>query len=134
MDTTQHHVAGLLKQLAEKMNTPLRLDDGMCALFDAHGEEAVVLEAPEHSDLLLLHGKILAPEMREEQDDSLSLRLNFELSALRGCWLALDEFGALRLCCSLPLEKLDATALVNSVQAFIHHAQEVRQFITEMRT
>ncbi|WP_275556482.1 type III secretion system chaperone [Mixta sp. Marseille-Q2659] len=119
----------LLEQYGRTLNTELTLDNGVCVLLDQQ-QELAVLELPP-GDNLLLHCQILPSQ--EIRDDAALWRallaMNFEMEAMRGCWLALDTQLTLRLCCQHPLAQMDAprfTALVNN---FIDHGQQVREFM-----
>lgn len=120
----------LLEQYGRTLNTELTLDNGVCVLLDARQQELVAIEAPPGGNLLL-HCQIIAPQ---EMGDNPALwrallAMNFEMEAMRGCWLALDSEVALRLCSQQPLEHLDAPRFTQLVNNFIDHGHQVREFM-----
>lgn len=133
MTSSQQQVEKLLQHFSAWCKTPLHLKEGVCALYNEQGEEAAVLEVPEHSDSLLLHCQLI------DTDPQASLmlfpkllQLNFEMAAMRGCWLAVDELYKVRLCFQQPLAHLDEADFSHIVSGFIEQAAEVRAFIAEL--
>ncbi len=62
------------------------------------------------------------------------LAMNFEMEAMRGCWLALDAQLTLQLCCQQPLEQLDAPRFTTLVNAFIEQGEQIRGFMPTLLT
>lgn len=133
MTPSQRQVERFLQHFSAGCKTPLHLKDGVCALYNEQGQEAAVLEVPEQSDSLLLHCQltetdpqtalILYPQL---------LQLNFEMAAMRGCWLALDEQYKVRLCFQQSLTQLDEATFSHLVSGFIEQAVEVSEFIGQI--
>lgn len=120
----------LLEQYGRTLDTELTLENGVCVLLDAQQQELVTLELPPGENLLL-HCQIMSPQ--EMHDDPALWRallaMNFELDAMRGCWLALDPEVALRLCSQQALEHLDAPRFTQLVNNFIDQGRQVREFM-----
>lgn len=120
----------LLEQYGRTLNTELTLENGVCVLLDAQQQELVTLESPPGENLLL-HCQIMSPQ--EMRDDPALWRallaMNFEMDAMRGCWLALDAEVALRLCSQQALEHLDAPRFTQLVNNFIDQGRQVREFM-----
>ncbi|MEQ9904781.1 CesT family type III secretion system chaperone [Pectobacterium aroidearum] len=130
MTPTQQHITRLLRHYGSLSRTQLSLQDGICALRESDGQEAVVLEVPSSSSVLLLHSDV----MRFQGDVStavyqLILMINFEMAAMKGCWLALDENSTLRLCTQHTAESLDEPGFTALLPAFISQAKETRLLI-----
>ncbi|MFP1724921.1 type III secretion system chaperone [Lonsdalea quercina] len=136
MHSQQQHVTRLLQAFGRATQTPLRLDNGICVLNDENGEEAAVIDVPAHSEQLLLHCRIVALDGLEGLDEAaiyrLMLQLNFEMAAMRGCWLALDEFNQLRLCFQHSLSALDENRFNAMLSGFIQQVKETRDFIISL--
>ncbi|MFP1728620.1 type III secretion system chaperone [Lonsdalea quercina] len=136
MHSQQQHVSRLLQAFGRATQTPLRLDNGICVLNDENGEEAAVIDVPAHSEQLLLHCRIVALDGLEGLDEAaiyrLMLQLNFEMAAMRGCWLALDEFNQLRLCFQHSLDRLDENRFNAMLSGFIQQVTETRDFIISL--
>ncbi|AWO77489.1 type III secretion system chaperone [Serratia marcescens] len=128
MTESQLRVEKLLQHFAAGSVAPLHLKEGVCALYHEQGQEAVVLEVPEHSDSILLHCQLFEADA---QLYPLLLQLNFEMSAMRGCWLALDEQHTVRLCFQQPLRQLDEASFSHMLSGFIAQTVEVREFISD---
>lgn len=133
MTPSQRQVETYLQYFSAGCKAPLHLKDGVCALYGNQGEEAAVLEVPEQSDSLLMHCQLT------ETDPQASLRLyplllqlNFEMAAMQGCWLAMDEQYKVRLCFQQPLAQLNEAAFSHIVSGFIEQAAEVREFIGQI--
>lgn len=116
----------LISALGEHLHAGLQLEGGVCALYDAHQREAVVIELPEQSDVAILHCAIDVPPHTPGLHQRL-LTLNFRLDLLGGSWLALDEKASVRLCAHCPLSMLDETRFCHWVVGFIAQAGDVRQ-------
>ncbi|TDO98240.1 type III secretion system chaperone [Marinomonas balearica] len=123
----------LIKHFAQFINTPLELKDGVCALFDAEDQQSVVIEVPKQSSSVILHCTLLQLESNVSTDVLRAiLLLNFEISAMQGCWLAIDEAGQICLCNMIDLEKTDHEHFKNTLMGFIEQVRDVRQFIYEI--
>ncbi|NBB11895.1 type III secretion system chaperone [Pseudomonas sp. SLFW] len=112
----------LIDALAKQMGITLTLENGVCALFDQQ-REVVIIEIPTAGDVAILHCRLALrpdPALHEKL-----LRLNFDSSAMSGCWLALDDRNQVRLCAELPLDGLSELAFVHWVQGFVKQTQEV---------
>lgn len=130
MTASQQHITRLLRHYGAHSRTQLSLQDGICALREPDGQEAVVLEVPANSSELLLHSEVL--RLQEEVSAAvyqLMLMLNFEMAAMKGCWLALDENSTLRLCTQHTAESLDESGFTALLPAFISQAKETRLLI-----
>lgn len=130
-----HYLQRLLEQYGRTLNTELTLDNGVCVLLDAQQQELVTIEAPPGENLLL-HCEIMPPQQMTD-DPALwraLLAMNFEMDAMRGCWLALDPEVALRLCSQQPLEHLDAPRFTQLVNNFIDQGRQVREFMPTLLT
>ena len=124
------YVQRLLEQYGRTLNTELKLDNGVCLLLDNQQQELVTLEAPPGENLLL-HCQLM-PAQAMSDDPALwraLLAMNFEMEAMRGCWLALDSEMTLRLCTQFVLEQLDAPRFTTLVNNFIDQGREVREFM-----
>ena len=111
-----------LQALGKQLGTALQLENGVCALFD-EGREVVIIEIPVAGDVAILHCKLALrpdPALYERL-----MRLNFDSGAMSGCWLALDEQHAVRLCTQLPLKALDELTFVDWVQGFVLQTRDV---------
>ncbi|CCG85930.1 type III secretion system chaperone [Erwinia piriflorinigrans] len=133
MTSSQQRVEKLLQHFSAGCKTPLHLKEGVCALYNEQGEEAAVLEVPEHSDSLLLHCQLAETDPQASLTlYPMLLQLNFEMAAMRGCWLALDEQHKVRLCFQQSLAQLDEAEFSHIVSGFIEQAAEVREFIAHI--
>ena len=111
-----------IQALGKQLGTALQLENGVCALFD-EGREVVIIEIPAAGDVAILHCKLALrpdPALYERL-----MRLNFDSGTMGGCWLALDEQHAVRLCAQLPLKALDELTFVEWVQGFVLQTHEV---------
>lgn len=116
----------LLGALSKHLNTELALDNGVCALFD-HDREVAIIEVPTAGDVAVLHCKLplrLTPDTYERL-----LRLNFDMEAMHGCWLALDSRSQVRLCAETAIHGLTEQAFVNWVQGFIRQTREMPRLL-----
>ncbi len=122
-----------LQHFGQTINAPLQLKDGVCALFDAQGIEVAIIEVPEHSDSAIFHCALL-PLASDTPPEVLHqlLRLNFEISAMQGCWLAIDEQDKLCLCHVLVLDRTDEQHFGDSLNCFIAQVNDVRAYSTEV--
>lgn len=123
----------LLQHFGQTIHAPLQLQDGVCALFDAQGTEVAIVEVPEHSDIAICHCALL-PLSDDVPPQALYqlLRLNFEISAMQGCWLAIDEQDKLCLCHVLPLDRTDEQHFSDSLNGFIAQVKDVRAYSAEV--
>ncbi|MHA6494945.1 type III secretion system chaperone [Pseudomonas borbori] len=132
MHTPQPQAQRLMAALGQHLNTQLSLDEGVCALFDAQGKEAAVIEIPAHSDTAILHCAIEMPLHSATAHKQL-LELNFRIDTLRGCWLALDERGEVRLCAQSPLDSLSEERFCHWVVGFIAQVKDTRELLSRQR-
>src|SRR5688572_27660989 len=119
--TTTPLAQRLISALAEHLHAQLQLEGGVCALYDASNREAVIIELPDHGDVVILHCAIDVPALHKRL-----LELNFRLDLLGGSWLALDDKGSVRLCAHCPLSMLDEARFCHWVVGFIGQVGEVR--------
>lgn len=124
----------MLDEFAGSLGIKLKLDKGVCALQDNRGQEAVVLELPANSDTLLLHCQLFAMQKYAENVAAwrLLMTVNFEMNAMRGCWLALDDEDEIRLCSQQAIDSLNASSFNQLLLAFMQQAREARELMTEM--
>lgn len=132
--TPEKQLQHLLDDFGARQGVRLRLENGVCALQDLQGQEAVVLELPPGSDTLLLHCQLFAPAQLAEQLTTwrLMMKLNFEMNAMRGCWLALDDEEQVRLCYQHALAGLSPAVFTPLLQAFMQQAREARGLLPEI--
>ncbi|WP_296256059.1 MULTISPECIES: type III secretion system chaperone [unclassified Pseudomonas] len=112
----------LIAALGTQLNTPLTLENGVCALFDQDREVAIIEVSPA-GDVAVVHCKLLVrpdPGMYERL-----LRLNFDTGVMHGCWLALDERSEVRLCAETSLQQMGQTQFVHWVQGFVRQTREM---------
>ncbi|MFT0182966.1 MULTISPECIES: type III secretion system chaperone [Pseudomonas] len=124
-------LAPLLDALAARLRTPLTLDQGVCALYDAQQREALVLECPEHSDSIILHCDL---RLARPVDAITLLEMNFRADVLGGCWLAQDPEGCIRLCALCAQELLDERRFCDWVLGFMAQVSEVRDRLQPVRS
>lgn len=116
------NVNSLLSALGKYLGTELKLENGVCALFD-NGKEVVVVEIPPAGDVAILHCKLaMHPDPRLHEQ---LLRLNFDTGSMHGCWLALDDQGDVRLCAESPLDQLNEMTFVQWVNGFVKQTGEM---------
>ncbi|WP_245000913.1 type III secretion system chaperone [Dickeya dadantii] len=130
--SAQQLAARLLQHFSQFNRQRLTLNNGICVLNGADGREAAVIEVPAHSDNLLLHCQLVS--LKGEDRPAvyrLMLLLNFEMAAMRGCWLALDEYDNLRLCSQYPLDKLDEAGFSALLNGYIRQVESTRTFIEQ---
>ncbi|WJV64733.1 type III secretion system chaperone [Pectobacteriaceae bacterium CE70] len=133
MTSAQQRAAHLLHYFGRSCRTEITLNEGICVLLGDDGQEAAVIEVPEHSDSLLVHCQIL--DLQGEENPvvyKLMLQLNFEMAAMRGCWLALDEYYNLRLCAQHSLATLDEARFSAILSGFIQQVKETQSFIASL--
>lgn len=133
MTQYQQRVESWLKHLSQRYRTTLTLRDGVCALCDASGGEAAIIEVPDQSDSLLLHCQLpVLPEEITETVLRLCLQLNFEMNAMRGCWLALDEYQTLRLCSQHSVDMMNEQTFTALIEGFMQQVDEVGAFLRDV--
>ncbi|MDH2435675.1 type III secretion system chaperone [Pokkaliibacter sp. MBI-7] len=122
-----------IQHFGTSIRASLQLKDGVCALYDAEDQEVTVIEVPDHSDSAIFHCSLLtlSSDVSPQKLRKLLL-LNFEISAMQGCWLAVDERDNLCLCHVLPLDKSDEQHFSNSLTGFIEQTKDVRAFTQEL--
>lgn len=130
----QQHLQRLLDDFGRRQGISLTIDNGVCAMQDEQGQEAVILELPAGSDTLLLHCQLFASALLTDQLTTwrLLMKLNFEMQAMRGCWLALDEEEQVRLCYQQPLAALTPATFSALMLAFMQQAREARALLPEI--
>lgn len=130
----QQHLQRLLDDFGRRQGISLTIDNGVCAMQDEQGQEAVILELPAGSDTLLLHCQLFASALLTDQLTTwrLLMKLNFEMQAMRGCWLALDEEEQMRICYQQPLAGLTPATFSTLMLAFIQQAREMRLLLPEI--
>ncbi|MFB6324882.1 type III secretion system chaperone [Pantoea deleyi] len=130
----QQHLQQLLDDFGRRQGISLTIDNGVCAMQDEQGQEAVILELPAGSDTLLLHCQLFASALLTDQLTTwrLLMKLNFEMQAMRGCWLALDEEEQMRICYQQPLAGLTPATFSALMLAFIQQAREMRLLLPEI--
>ncbi|WP_437614529.1 type III secretion system chaperone [Erwinia sp. V71] len=130
----QQQLQRLLDEFSRSHGIALKLENGVCALQDTQGQEALVLELPPGSDALLLHCQLFPMSAYGEKLTAwrLMMTLNFEINAMRGCWLALDEEEQVRLCNQQTLATLDSVSFNDTLLAFMQQAREARVLLLEM--
>lgn len=129
MQAVQPQSQRLMAALGSYLNTRLSLDNGVCALFDAQDKEVVVIEIPVLGDSAVLHCVFDVSPHASGDLHRVLLELNFRFDTLRGCWLALDERGDLRLCAQSPLESLSEERFCHWVVGFIAQVEETRELL-----
>lgn len=132
--TPQRQVQRLLDEFGRRQGISLSIDQGVCALQDEQGQEALILELPPGSNTLLMHCQLFGAAMLAEQLTTwrLLMKLNFEMHAMRGCWLALDDEEQVRLCYQQALEGLTPASFSALMLAFIQQAREARALLPEI--
>lgn len=130
----QQNLQRLLDDFGRRQGISLTIDNGVCAMQDEQGKEAVILELPAGSDTLLLHCQLFASALLTDQLTTwrLLMKLNFEMQAMRGCWLALDEEEQMRICYQQPLAGLTPATFSALMLAFIQQAREMRLLLPEI--
>ncbi|WP_213989508.1 type III secretion system chaperone [Sodalis sp. dw_96] len=122
----------LLAHFGRSLHTALKLEHGVCGLYDQRGQEAAVIELPPQSDSFIMH--CLLFRLAPPQSDGICrglLALNFEMNAMRGGWIALDQENGVRLCTQQKLAALDETGFTHLLTGFIQQVKEVRHFVME---
>ena len=111
----------------------LALKNGVCALFNGE-REAVIIEVPENSDTVIFHCEIANVMHHPVGQDFYQkiLLLNFEVSIMKGCWLAIDAQD-LRLVTTQEIRLLTETDFCNLVIGFIEQVTVIRQLVDEIR-
>jgi hypothetical protein len=130
MNTPHPTAQRLIAALAQHLHTDLRLEEGVCALYDMQSREAVVIEIPDNSDTAILHCEMDVPPHSPNLHKRM-LELNFRLDTLRGCWLAIDDQNAIRLCAQCPLEMLDEKTFCHWVVGFMAQVPEIRPLLVQ---
>ncbi|MDW6001973.1 type III secretion system chaperone [Vibrio mangrovi] len=123
----------LIQHFGQTINASLSLKDGVCALFDTNHQETAIVEVPDFSDNIIFHCSLLKlpPEVTPQAMRKMLL-LNFEISAMQGCWLAIDENDQLCLCHVLPLDKTNEQHFTDTLVGFIEQVKDVRAFTTDL--
>lgn len=129
---TAEQLNHFLAYYGRRLGLSLGLKNGVCALV-RNQHEIAIIELPPNSDCVLFHRQLEALKGVSDSHLRLLLALNFEMDAMRGCWLAMDGEDNLRLCCQQPLATLDAAGFSDTLDAFIRQAEEVGEFLVESR-
>ena len=133
MTHNQQHVDLWLKYFSHLHNTLLSMKNGVCALSDEKGNEAAIIEVPQQSDSVLLHCQLpILPEEISAAVAHVCLQLNFEMDAMRGCWLAMDEYQTLRICTQYTINSLDEQTFCALLNGFIQQAKDAGVFLRDM--
>ena len=119
--------ASLIEHLGRKMGSTLTLDRGVCAIFDKDREQ-VVIEIATGGDLVILH-RLIAMRLESKWSYEHLLELNFDITELAGCWLALDSSSQPRLCAQLPLVLLDEAYFARWVEGFVNRCALVETLL-----
>jgi len=117
-------------------DTALSLNNGVCAIFKDK-QEAAIIELPAESESLLFHCKIETLHENVKTTEwylRVLLALNFEMDAMRGCWLALDDKDNLRLCTQVELATLNEQAFINMLEGFMNQVMDVAEFLAEVQS
>lgn len=122
----------LLHHFATTCNTSLKMDNGVCALYGDDQREAAVLEMLPGSTSLFIHCEILAQLSPDQALLNVLLKMNFEANAMRGCWLALDEYNTLRLCTQYDIESLHEQQFTSLLIGFIALVKDVRATLSSL--
>ncbi|MDI2591014.1 type III secretion system chaperone [Pseudomonas sp. 681] len=130
MANSKPNIQGFIAHLGHQLGTSLTLQGGVCALYDNANLQAAVIELPEHGDNVILHCRLGALQPGPDNVQQL-LNMNFDVAALRGCWLALDQ-GDVRLCTQHTLARLDEDSFCGLVNGFIAQARETRAGLVRM--
>jgi len=113
-----------------RLNLSLSLKNGVCALV-RNRQEIAIIELPPESNCVIFHRRLESLKRASESHLRTVLALNFEMDAMRGCWLAMDSDDSLRLCSQQLLASLDAAGFSEALNAFIVQADEVAEFLAE---
>ncbi|MBU3893329.1 type III secretion system chaperone [Serratia rubidaea] len=129
-----HYIQKLLARYGASLHTELHMENGVCALQDERGRELAVLELPPPGEMLMLHCQILPADPAWQTPAMLLtlLTMNFEIGAMDGCWLALDQERNLRLCGRSALSQLDHAGFALLLNGFIERGHQVRDFIPDL--
>ncbi|MFO2466009.1 type III secretion system chaperone [Pseudomonas sp. 15FMM2] len=120
----------LLHALGKRYGAKLSLQNGICALNNAQGQEAVVIEVPADAAMVMLHCTMTALASSEVYRHL--LKVNFQMDKTLGCWLALDDLENVQLCDQLPLVVLDELTFCDWVSGFITHAMAMRTRLSDV--
>lgn len=123
----------LVQHFGQTINTPLSLKNGVCAIYDLDNQEKAIIEVPESSESIIFHCTLLklAADVSVQTLRKLLL-LNFEISAMQGCWLAIDEEDQICLCHTLSISQTDEQSFSDTLVGFMEQTQDVRLFITDL--
>ena len=135
MTDSQSRFEQLIDHLHDFTGLDITLESNSCTLVDNNGEEKIVLELPEKSDLLLFHRMIARlpsdPDTRNGRALQL-LELNSHPEILRGAWLCIDnEAIAIHLMLGHPLENLTNDSFENLIVNYIELADTLARELQE---
>ena len=127
MINSQDKVNRLLAGLDSLVGDTFKLENGVCALCDNDGREAIVIESPDNGEMLILHSEVtnIAGEKNASFYKSV-LEKNFSVGEMKGCWLAVDN-DTVRLCTQRTISDMDENRFRNLVSGFINLGLEWRQ-------
>lgn len=120
----QRIVDGFLTRLSERLGTPLRLQRGVCALYDEQDRQLAVIEIPQPASTVMLHCQLGGVEHGLDSYRRL-LASNFDMASMRGCWFALNH-DALCLCTQRDISELDEQRFCDLAMGFIAQAQSMK--------
>ncbi|SHO55644.1 type III secretion system chaperone [Vibrio quintilis] len=131
MTPTQLKASQFIRHFGQVTQSDLSLKNGLCALYGPDNQEAAVIEVPDFSDNIIFHCALMTlPANISARKLSHLLQLNFEISAMQGCWLALNEHEQLNLCSVLAIETTSENHFHDTLTGFIELVKDVRAFVT----
>jgi hypothetical protein len=132
MTPTQLKADQFIRHFGQVTQNDLSLKHGLCALYDPDNQEVAVIEVPDFSDNIIFHCSLMTlPANTSAKKLNHLLQLNFEISAMQGCWLALNEYEQLNLCSVLDIEATNETHFHDTLTGFIELGKDVRAFVGE---
>jgi len=121
-----------LNTWAKAQNYDFTFNENVCALVDKENVESAVIEVPPHSPVIILHATLRDWPVNSPVPVENLLAMNFEMNAMRGCWLAFDKTNMLRLCTQREIETLNQVRFTEWLEGFIELVGDVRGFIYEL--
>ncbi len=131
MHTAATRINCYIASLSKALRTPLKLKNGLIALYDDKNQESLVIEVPKGSDIVIFHCKIL----NLQSDTNVThyqrlLKLNFDIADMKGAWLAQDE-NTIRLCHMVHTDLVGDTAFCRLCFGFIDQARRLKSKLAE---
>ena len=127
MSEGQDKINRMLVSLDRSAEGVFKLESGVCALSDKDGREAVVIEAPDNGDMLILHSEVInLTGGKMELLYKKLLETNFSVGEMKGCWFAV-EHDTVRLCTQRTIDDMDEMRFRNLVSGFIDLCLEWRK-------